>query len=144
MAERAKEDGELIDIVDALCRGPHTISLEFKVVLSTRGIGPRMLLKFLSLVIHANTLSSINQPNAICTTLHIPKHVKANNSQNRNQQTNTSTHNRSSRGVFSKCTSELHNRITSDEYMSGYSVCAFCFEVEKRFEQSYSIVIPIL
>lgn len=129
MAERAKEDGELIDIVDALCRGPHTIALEFKVVLSTRRIGARMLLKFLSLVIHANTLSSINQPNVICTTLHIPKHVKANDSQNKNQQTNTSTHNRRGGDVFSKCTSERHNRITSDECMSGYSVCTFCFEV---------------
>lgn len=37
MAERAKEDGELIGIVVAAWRGPHTIASEFKVVLSTRG-----------------------------------------------------------------------------------------------------------
>lgn len=83
MAERAKEDGELMDIVVAAWRGPHTIASEFKVVLFTRGISLRMLLKFLGLVIHANTSSSLSQSRVICTTLHIPKHVKVNHSQNR-------------------------------------------------------------
>lgn len=45
-----------------------------------------MLLKFLHLIIHADTLSSVSQSSVMCATLHIPKHAKGNNSQNKKTQ----------------------------------------------------------